>query len=105
MVMTLDEIESFRLACDEYRSVGEEDSYTLEEVQSHWPYSETDACSFVVMGFPVQIWLNFEQELNRAAEHTNTWRELARSYARQLIEQYNIVVESSAKLEKQLSEK
>lgn len=103
--MTLDEIETFRLACEEYRSVGEEDAYTLEEVQARWPISQVDACSFVVYGFPVQIWLNFEQELNLAAGHLEEWRDLARSYVRQLEEQYDLIKESGDKLEAQLDNK
>lgn len=106
IVITLKDFEFYYQACEDYKSVGEEDAYTLEEVQNLYVgLTQDDACSFAIYGFPVQIWLNFEAQLTEAAGHKQEWVNLARIYAKALMEQYRINKEAADKIENQLTKK
>lgn len=106
MVTTLEDMEPYYLACEEYESVGEEDAFTAEEVEErHEGLTQEDSCGFAVFGYPTQIWLNLEADLAEAAGHKEEWVNLARTYARALMEQYLINKAGIERIEQQLTDR
>ncbi len=75
MVVTPEVVEDWRLACEEFESVGEEDAYTLEEVQASWPgLSQVSACSWAIYGLVLQDELTLEMYFSELATYVEKLR-------------------------------
>lgn len=103
IVLTLDDVQPYILACEEYQAVGEEDAYTLDEVRARHPgMTETDACGWATYGLPSASWLNLEAELHGVAAYAEKLRAQLRDAVRQLQDRYRITSESAGEIEEQL---
>jgi len=62
-------------ACEAFRSVGQEDSYDLDEVQLQYPgLTRSNSCEWSIYGLTVQGQLTFESQLNVLANYADNLR-------------------------------
>jgi len=75
MVVTPEMVMAWQDACDDFKSVGKPDAYSLEEVKNMWPgLSRNTACSWAIYGLVVQDELSLEQYFNEMAQYIEKLR-------------------------------
>lgn len=75
MVVTPDMAQVWQDACDDFKSVEEQDAYSLEEVKALWPgLSVHTACHWAIYGLVVQDELSLEQYFNDIAQYIEKLR-------------------------------
>jgi hypothetical protein len=82
MVVTPEMVKAWQDACDDFKSAGEPDAYSLEEVKNKWlGLSRNTACSWAIYGLVVQDELSLEQYFNEMAQYIEKLR-VKNSYLR-----------------------
>ncbi len=101
ITLTPDDALYYQKACDDYGMIGQEDGYTLSEINNLYPgLDRSAACNWAIYGFTVQGWLTFESQLNRLGVYTEQLRNRI-SYLESMIKELeqNAKVQQDAILE------
>lgn len=102
-ITILDRMRHFMDACDNWKTVGREDEYTVEDMAIHYPgLARIDACGFAVFGLPTQEWLTMESDIGTTTAAIERLRVLLESANRQLIEQYDIITKATEEIKETL---
>lgn len=94
------EVNYYNEACDAFRSIGQKDQYSIDEVTRNFPeLTLSSACDWAIYGFTVQGWLNLENQIGEVSTYTQSLRARIQLLEGMLRDQYTASLRQKEALE------